>query len=195
MNVKLNSFYHKSITFPGSTSSDYTPEEVLKMVAENLHLKKPGDKPGTWLVPLDGKGFFTPTIPVTPGLRVETRYVARREGEEKFMEHYAPGVIHSHAPSAQAILYEVETLQADHDREVDAAEAKGESGPPSSAFYQEGDHEFEVVIVKAPADEPGGLSMMVRNQMGLTGGTPCVYTTEEWCKAVYFALKHVKGEA
>lgn len=187
MRVKLNSFYYKSLKFPGATSSIWSPENVRSMIEENLDMKKDGDKPGTWLVPLKPHGFFSPTIPLKA---IESdilgRFTARREGEDRFLQNYMPNVGRgAPAESVEAVIYHVPLLKADHERE----------GGDARDFYEDGDHHFEVVIVKAPAGEPMDPTTMVRNQLNLTGGTPCVYTSDDWCEAVHFWLTHVKGEA
>ena len=191
MKVKINSFYHTSITWPGATRSGLTPEEMREIVEANLVLKTPGDKPGTWVVPISGL-FKSPTRLAAETETIQASFEARREGELKMLEFSAPGAEYATVGSGEAIIYEVPTLHVDWLRECAKAKDAGKEAPDRRSFYEEGDHLYEVVIFKAPAKEPGGLSMMVRNQLELKGGTPAKYTSEEWCRAVHFWLRHVK---
>lgn len=182
MRVKINSFYYKSLGFQGATETDLSPEEVRALVEANLDKKTPGAQAGSWAVPLPGELFRSPTKALTPDTPIEASFEARREGEDLFLKVVTPSGEKGVHPVAEGIIYEVPKLKEDCEREA--------ANPRD--FYEEGDHEFEMVIHKSPRGEPLDLATMVRNQLVLKGGTPAHYSSEEWCQAALFWLTHIR---
>lgn len=143
------------------------------MVEKHLGDKIPGDKPGSWLVPIDPRYFRSPVTPVYPNpeLVFSVKFEARRNGEEPFLKITATGD-KTPAQCAHVVIYEHELLGSE----------------------AESDAVYEVVSILAsptPEQTPTDPITMMRNYLERPGGTKAAYTADDFAKSILFWSHHV----
>lgn len=120
-------------------------------------------------VPLDGiEDFVTSTINVKDATNITAELYRRQPHEDPYIKLYADGPTVP-CKFASVILYS-------------AAELLKNGGERSS----DADYEIVCVIASDCGNEPMSPLAMARNQLAMPGGTPRMYTSEEWAEAVYY---------
>ena len=164
----------------GHTWYDGTHEELLDLVRARWPARRPGqgrsDLAEVVVVPVDPAGFTSSTVLVTEDTPLSAALVSRQPGEEPYVEVRAAG------PSEEVrftsvVLYSAATLE-------------------QNGGARSGEYDWEVVALLATAveEEPMDPLTMARNMLAKPGGTPCVYTAEEFAAAVWFWARRAKAE-
>jgi hypothetical protein len=151
-----------------------TGVDALEMLVEqNWDRKIAGYKDGIWLVPVPTTGFYSAVCKMDD--HPERQYVidmtSRREGEEAFAQ-IRYGARKIAAAQVQIVVYSREVLGT----EVTSA-----------------DGDFEIISINAlPFEGPEIQSpvSMMRNQLGLKGGTKTVYTAQQFAESIRFWSQH-----
>jgi hypothetical protein len=152
---------------PTSKFSHYagTLEDVAKLARANWASRVPGDHDGTVLVRVPAEGFFTSIVKVTDKTNLTTRFAKRdrpaHPDESAFIQNSAVG-----APKLPA-----ETVDL--------------------VVYLEGKNVGTLVTILAVGKTaPMDPQTMWRNQTDQPGGSPALYTSEQWARSVGFWGQH-----
>jgi hypothetical protein len=179
--IGINAFVRRQVAV--SPYSHFAPPGVedswsalVDLVVANFDKQTPGYREGVVLVPVPADGFFSGVVQVTPETHLASFFRARRDGEEAYIQTIAPASNKAPALVVEIVLYSRETLGAD-------ASPEG--------------YDWEIISINArPTVEPEPMhpQTMARNMLGLPGGTPAVYTAEEFAKAVlYWSTRCMAG--
>ena len=153
--------------------------ELVKMVAANFNLRQPGDKPGSWLVPMDPAKFRAPVWTKLQGGEKLTGIAGTRpntDDEEAVKESRLDGkevVDKAVATRCDVVVYERGLLK------------------PSERSTEE---PYEIISILAEVDEvvPTDPTTMARNMLRKPGGTYAEYTVEELLESIWFHATHTK---
>lgn len=143
-----------------------TEAQLLELVQSCLPSRRPGYRPGVWLVPVPPAGFRSAVACIRPGMWLEARFDARSKDEAPYAKVVVLGEKVA-AVGVDIVVYEHDVLGADSS--TDAA--------------------LEVVSINARASdgpEPMSPMAMARNFLGLTGGTPAAYTAQEFAESIAY---------
>ena len=109
---------------------------------------------------------------LTPFTVLKAEFKERRKGEEKYLSVHALGREKVPALQVELVVYDRVTLGEDAtsqaDYEIVSVNARGTTGP-----------------------EPMSPVAMMRNFLGLSGGTETVYTAEQFAEAIRYWSTHV----
>jgi hypothetical protein len=172
ISVGINDFVLRQTAESPFSYFKETWEKLIELVQLNFHLAEPGNKDGIILVPMlpsQAVRFATGLVKITPETRLRTVFKARREGEESYPHLFAYGVPKAEAKQVRIVLYRHDVLAADNEAS--------------------GDADWEIVSINASpvtGREPLTPAAMMRNQLGLPGGTLNHYSSEEWACATRF---------
>jgi hypothetical protein len=134
----------------------------------------PGFRDGVVLIRVSPDGFFSGVVALTPETQLVATYQARRDGEEAFIDVTARGA-KLPAAAVDLVCYRPDVLGADA------------STIPS---------DYEIVSINARATgssddtEPMHPIAMMRNFLGLAGGTKTEYTAAQFADAIRFWSQH-----
>ncbi len=173
--IGLNSFVLRQT--PESKYSHFSGsfEELEKLVAEHFCNAIPGKRDGIVLVPVPAEEFFSGVVSVTPTTRLQTKFEARQEIEDGYMQTIALGSEKLSATVVEIVVYGRATLL--------------EEG--KDAVSTECDWEIVSILARPTIDpEPMTPVAMARNFFGLPGGTKTTYTAEEFASAILYWSKH-----
>lgn len=126
------------------------------------------DRKGVLLVKVPATGFYSGVAQVTPETQLRAVFTSRRPEEEPFIQIEAIGGAKLEAKNVVLVFYRRDLLGKDAST-VDA--------------------DWELVSINArptDEDEPPTPMAMARNQLGLPGGSPAQYTSEEWAESVRY---------
>lgn len=194
--VGINNFCRRQTAESKFSHCTKGVEWVAQMAQEWLDMAIHGDKPGSYLVPLPTNMrevtngldkdctplFYSGVVNLAAlhpqgGHQIVTEYAPRKGGEERKEEPYlqtvVKGVPKLSANHAWAIIYSKDLLGADASTKDD----------------ERGQADFELVAFEVndqPGMPPCDPVTMMRNQLGLVGGSPAQYTSEQWARAVHY---------
>ena len=170
--IKCNSFVLRQTAHSTFSHFSGTWEELETLVEYYFKDAKEGYKPGVLVVPIDLRShiqiqdFYSSTIELENGERLHSKCEARRAGEEPFISNYTYGE-KQRTDFAEVILYSHEVL-----------------GEEAST-----DAQWEIISINARVSaehEPMHPVTMMRNHLGLTGGTKAEYTADEFANAIRY---------
>lgn len=138
--------------------------ELVELVEKHFDNHEKGDNDGVVLVNVPAEGFYCGVVVVDEDTPLVTKFEARREDEDPFLQTLAL-VPKPPAKVVQVVLYHHSILGKDGN----------------------GLDEWEVVSINARASEepetPSPVAM-ARNYLELPGGTKTEYTAEQFAKAI-----------
>lgn len=184
MEVAVNSFVRRQIKGSGKTyfkelSFEFFAKHAKKKMDNNDFID--GYRDGVRIVNLDNKyvkKVFCPYVRITNKTKLKAKQVSRRPDEEPYIQVRALNGKPLEAGSVNLILYHHDIL-AENDENTTSAD-------------------WELISINAlPKGEenmPMGPITMMRNQLGLQGGTKATYTSEEWARSVQFWQKYAAIE-
>jgi len=169
MQIKTNPFVTRQT--PESPFGHYegTWEELEKLTLEHMGNARQGYRPGVLLVPVPAKGFFSSMVDITPETPLETHFKARRPDELPYKSITAKGLFKQPALYVDIVLYSHALLAEDGDACSDA--------------------DYEVISVnprRTPEEVPMDPETLMRNHLGLAGGTKADYTGDEFAKSILY---------
>ena len=144
--------------------------ELEALVLANMDRAVQGYREGVLLVPVPAAGFFSAVVNVTPETPLQAQVFTRREGEGEAPYIQVTAAAGSKAPATvvNVVLYSKATLAEDNDViETD----------------------YAIISINArvtPEEEPMHPTAMMRNFLGLAGGTKATYTAEEFARSIQY---------
>lgn len=152
---------------------DWESLELLAYEHFMNHDYTAGNREGVIIVHVNHEGFYTPVITLDESCEFSTSFTSRRP-------HEAPGLMSTvinkkkqPASYVNLVLYSHAALLENHENDTDA--------------------DWEIVSINA-GNEPDGEPMhpltMVRNELGLVGGTETPYTKQEYMDAILYWSRH-----
>jgi hypothetical protein len=125
------------------------------------------------VVPVPVSGFYCPMVAVDLATNLEAEVMKRRPDEESYVRVTANGP-EIEAKFVKVVLYSAQTL-------IDEKEERS------------GDFDWEIIsLMASPVEnEPVPPQTMARNQLGMKGGSPRQYTSEEWARSVWYWSQYV----
>lgn len=173
MLVAMNDFARRHTAESPYSYFSGTESELISLVTAAIEDGKtrPAFRPGVAYVRVPPEGFLTGVVKLTEDTSLRSEYKARREGEEPMISTYARGE-KTPATFVEILVYSHEALMEDDDASTDA--------------------EWEIVSINASPveNEPQNPVSMMRNQLGLAGGTLTEYPSYEWARAVQYHSTH-----
>lgn len=166
--VAVNPFVRRQTPQSRFGHFEGTEQELVALVRDHLHLARPGDTPGSWLVPVPPAKFRSTVRKALPGDAIRGVFAARREGEEPFITAVVTGE-KAQALACDIVVFEHATLG--RDAATDAA--------------------LEIVSINPKAeciegDEPMQPVTMWRNMASATGGSAAVYPVEKLLQSIAY---------
>lgn len=155
--IGINNFANRQIGDTGKQSrfSYFTgaPEELTKIVSENLQNKKPGYREGVYSVPVPSENFYSGISKIDENSIIWSRMEARRKGEEPVLTNSNLNGSKEPAKFTDIIIYSHDVLAENNEFSTDA--------------------DFEVISINASFDEyqPMTPETLKRNHYGKSGGT------------------------
>ena len=175
MKIAVNEFCRRQTH--GSKFSHFagTFEELASLVERYFNSATQGYRDGVLLVPVPTEGFFSGVVEVTTETPLRATFVARRKGEDPYLQVEAVGGEKAKAGAVEIVLYRHDVL-----------------GEDAST-----DAEFEIISINArPTEGPEPMTpvAMARNFLELPGGTKAEYSAEEFAKAIiYWSTRAMRG--
>jgi hypothetical protein len=148
------------------------PRELVELVQANWERRQPGaGRDGldqVVLVPCPSDRFVCSTTSVDEKSTLTARFQRRQPDENGYVEVRSSGP-RENARFANVVLYSAATLLLN-------------SGKRS------GNCDWEIVSIQAAAveKEPMHPLTMARNQLSMSGGTPCLYSADEFARAIWY---------
>lgn len=141
---------------------------LVKMVEDNFDNGHQGYRDGVWIVPLSPYGFYSPMCKIDENSILETKYVARREGEDKYLVTTILNGKKTEAKFVNIVLYRHDVLEENKEASTDA--------------------EWEIISIGAmlTEDEPMAPITMARNFLHEKGGTKAEFTAEQFANSIWF---------
>lgn len=170
MQIVVNPFCKRQT--PDSKFSHFrgTWDELVELVQNHFD----GSEEGVVAVDVPSAGFFSGVTKLSEGCELKAEFVARRKGEEPYVQITAIGGKKVPASSVRVILYNHETLKED----------------------ASSDAPWEIISINASAAakegevEPLTPVAMARNYLSLAGGTKREYSAEQFAEAIIFWSQH-----
>ena len=164
----VNTFVRRQTKASKFSYYDGSLEEVIRLAQEHpLDASLATDRDGVLYVTVPPENFFSGVVGVTPETQLRATFTARREGEEPFVQVEALGGRKLPAKKVVLVFYSREALRKDASTNAD----------------------WELISINASTvegDEPPTPMAMARNQLGLPGGSPAHYTSEQWAQSVHY---------
>lgn len=149
-----------------------TDEELIERVRKHWEIGHPGlgrsDRSKVMVVPVETEGFVSCTTLIDNTENLEAVVMQRQPGESSYIEVRGVGPTEP-VNYARVVLY--------------SAEALLENGGRRSTDC---DWEIVALIASSVHDEPMTPLTMARNMLGMSGGTPCEYTADEFADAIWY---------
>jgi hypothetical protein len=156
---------------------DGTDAELEALIEENWDSREPGagaeGLDDVVVVPVPADKFRCAFVRVDGANHLQSEVYRRQEHEEPFIRTTAEG-LRERAMFAKVVLYAAHELEKnDGKRSTDC------------------DWEVVCIIASPVEDEPMHPLAMARNQLEKPGGTPRIYTSEEWAESVWYWSQYV----
>ena len=184
MKVAVNNFVRRQIKKSGKTYSDELSFEFFAKHAEKKLMNddfENGYRDGVAVVKLDKvyvHKVFCPYVKITKNSKLIAKYIKRRPEEEPYIQVRSLNGKPLKAGSVSLILYRHDVLVENNENTTNA--------------------DWELISINAiPKGEnkmPIGPVTMMRNQLGLHGGTKAEYSSKEWAYAIRFWQKYAAIE-
>tara|TARA_B100000073_G_scaffold344430_1_gene351247 strand:- start:648 stop:1220 length:573 start_codon:yes stop_codon:yes gene_type:complete len=181
MIVAVNEFVRRQIKSSGKTYSEELSFDFFAKHAEQKIINeefKEGYRPEVRIVKLDKKyvnKVICPYVQLTSDIKLSAKLVKRRNNEDPYIQIRALNGKLIEAGSVELILYNHDILLENDENTTNA--------------------DWELIsinaIPKGVCFMPMGPITMMRNQLGLIGGTKALYTSDEWARSVQFWQKFV----
>jgi len=168
--IAINTFVLRQTKESPYSYFDGSMEELKKLVEENFSKALPGYCDEIKLVPLEPFGFFSGVVEIDKKVELVATFEARRPDEDSLITVRAKG-LKLPAKQVNVVIYSHEQLGAE----------------------AETDSPWEIISINASAvkgDEPMHPIAMMRNMLGLKGGSKAVYTAEQFAEAVLYWSTH-----
>lgn len=181
--VLTNDFVKRQTPESHWSHFDGTWERLEALVIENFKRRRRGYRAGVVLVPVPPEGFWTPIVKIRETDEYETTCEIRRDGEKPALSTHATNRTKEPAASVDIVLYREDVLAEDPLNGIDPKDVS-----PS-------DNIWEIISINAsPLPEGEKIPMkpyaMVRNELGLPGGTDATYSKHEYINAIRFWSEH-----
>jgi len=147
-------------------------EELEEMVSHQFSEGRTGYKLGVMMIPVNPEKFRSGTIFITESTPLQASFEARRIGEEPFINVLAKGP-KSVAKRVDVVVYSKEVLDENNEATTNA--------------------EWEIVNICAyynGTEDPMHPITMMRNFLGLHGGTKGVFTAQQFAESIRFWGQH-----
>lgn len=184
MTIHITNFVRRQTVQSQFSHWTHSDEELIALVEKNLPNAKTGYREGVLLVPVDPKGFYSSTIILKEGDKLEGVYVARQPGEEPRKSTYVVAnksgekLKKSPAANAYVVLYSHEVLLEKNENESDA--------------------DYEIVSVNSSATDeeaPIPTGALIANHLELSGGTSTKMTDSEFVQALRVSVNYWKNKS
>jgi hypothetical protein len=163
ISVAMTSFARKRHTKDGPYSwFDGSEEYLIYLIKKHFHEAVPGYRDGVVLVPVPPKDFYSSTVQLKGGEKLEGEYAPRQEGEEPRKRMWVKCGSKMPAKTVHIVLYSHETLLEKQENETDK--------------------DWEIVSINAsPTDgeQPMTVGTLLSNYFGVSGGTDTKMTPEQ----------------
>lgn len=166
--VAVNPFVRRQTPQSRFGHFEGTEQELVALVRDHLYLARPGDTPGSWLVPVPPGRFRSTVRKARPDDVIRGVFAARREGEEPFITPVVTGE-KAQALACDIVVFEHATLGKDAATDAD----------------------LEIVSINPKAecidgDEPMPPVTMWRNMSGAIGGSAATYSVERFLQSIAY---------
>lgn len=153
-----------------------TNEELLTLISDNFYLAKDGYRDGVILIPLSPNKFFTSMCKVEKDSILETKVVARVEGEQPVRVTTIKNAKKVPAKYVDIVLYRKDVLAENNENSTDA--------------------DWEVISINASLVEnmPMHFTTMARNMLNKQGGTKAEYSGQQFAESIWFWKDYVMYE-
>lgn len=175
--IAMNNFARRQTAESHFAHFDGSESVLLELVSENFEGAEIKDDGGTAIVTVPPKGFWSSVkraAEVASITMIESRFGARREGEEPFLSHVFIGADKSPAKHVEIVLYAKARLHNSGDNSTDC--------------------DWEIVSINAspvPSPTPMDPVTMARNFLRQAGGTETKYSAADFAHAIDFWSRHV----
>lgn len=152
-------------------------EMLIALTKAGFSTATQGDREGVLKVSVNPGGFFCGVTRITRDTQLVTRFEARREGERPYKQTRAVGAVKAPAEAVTIIIYSREALAEDDDNSTDC--------------------DWEIVSINACAthgEQPPTPVSMMRNFLGLAGGTRMNYDSGQWARSIKYWSEHAMVE-
>ena len=145
-----------------------TWEELVEITEDNFDNFKDGYRDGVVLIPVSIDGFYTSMCEITNDSIFETKFVARRDGEESIRKTVLKNGEKTKANFVDIVLYRYDVLAENNEQSTDC--------------------EWEIISINASIFEktPMRAMTMARNMLNKEGGTKAEYTGLEFAESLWF---------
>ena len=181
MNVAVNDFVKRQVKGSGKTYAKTLNFEEIAYHAEKQMYKKcytNGYRDGIRLVTASEKiasDFVCPYVKLDHNVKLKSKIVKRRSNEEFYIQTRAINGTCVPTGKVQLVLYSHEVLLENDEHSTEA--------------------DWELISMNAIpfglSSMPMGPITMMRNQLGLIGGTKAHYKSKDWANSVRFWQKYV----
>jgi len=178
--VAVNDFVKRQIEGSGkSYSNHFTFDQIAKHAEEQLHKGRfsKGYREGVLIVDSDSsyvKYFKCPFVKIDENTKLKAEWVRRRNDEEPYIQIRALNGSPLKAGKVEFVIYHHDVLDETSEQTTNA--------------------DWELISIHALPEGieklPMGYITMMRNQLGLKGGTAAHYSSNEWGESVYFWQKY-----
>lgn len=176
--VALNDFVRRQTKESPFSYFDGSEAVLIELVLSAWAMKKPGYRPGVFLVPVPAQGFYSGTVELEEDADLVGKFEPRKEGELPVKKVWATRGEKLPAKHVDIVVYSHEVLaeKSEHSTEAD----------------------FEIVSINAEyADESSPMKpeALMRNHLGEPGGTDTTMTDSEFVEALKLSRDHWRNKA
>ena len=171
--LDINDFVKRQTRNSRFSYYDGTWEALIKLVEKHFDKQKQGYRKGVILIPVPSKDFYTSICKVDKDSIFETKFEARREGEEPIKTTILKNGKKTPAKFVNIVLYRHDVLLENNENSTDA--------------------DWEIISINASLleNEPMHPMTMARNMLHKEGGTQAKYTGQQFAEALWFWKDYV----
>lgn len=168
VSIAINEFVKRQTKNSRFSYFDGSWDELVEIVKKNFDGYLPGYRDGVILVPVPSNQFYTSVCKIEKDSVLETRFEARREGEEPTRATVIKNGKKAPAKFVNVVLYKHDVLSENNENSTNA--------------------EWEIISINASIvkNEPMHPMAMARNMLNKTGGTKAEYTGQQFAEALWF---------
>lgn len=174
--IAINDFVKRQTKNSRFSYFDGTWDELIKLVEDNFNNKIQGYRDGVMLIPVPSNRFYTSMCKIDKDSILESKFEARREGEEPIKRTVVKNGKKTPANFVKIVLYRHDVLLENNENSTDA--------------------DWEIISINASLveNEPMHPMTMARNMLNKEGGTKAEYTGQQFAESLWFWKDYVLYE-
>lgn len=168
VSIDINDFVKRQTKNSRFSYFDGTWEELVELIKDNFNNYRQGYRDGVILISVPSKNFYTSICKIEKDSILETKFEARRDGEEPIKRTVIKNGKKTPARYVDIVLYRHDVLLENNENSTDA--------------------DWEIISINASIveNEPMHPMTMARNMLNKEGGTKAEYTGQQFAEALWF---------